>query len=152
MNNPALTHNDLDAYIGSYRNGLIDGHELVCITKACVRNEPMPVWTPFIEASETLHVAFTPAGIQALVTRIQGSREIAEEMLISVWSVSADGKKLSAPLLLHGDLAPKSLDANDHEWIMPRIEFPMPDGCLQGEVIAEQHRKLRITEGLLHFE
>ena len=37
MNNQALTHNDLDAYIASYRDGLIDGHELVCITKACVR-------------------------------------------------------------------------------------------------------------------
>ena len=152
MNKPALTHNDLEAYIGSYRDGLIDGHELVCITKACVRNEPTPVWTPLIEASETLHVAFTAAGIQALLTRIQGSREIAHEMLISAWSVNADGKKLSARLVLHGDLAPANRDANEHEWIMPRVEFSMPDGCILGEALAEQHRNLTITEGLLHFK
>ena len=150
--NLAVTCNDLRDNIGSYSDGLIHGHELICFTKACVWNEPQLFLPSFIEASEALSIAFTESGIEALLTRIQGSREIAEEMLLGDWSVSADGAKLSARLVLHGDLVPKGRSANDHEWIMPFIEFPMPGGSIRGQRLAEQYRVLSVTGGLVHFK
>jgi hypothetical protein len=73
-------------------------------------------------------------------------------MLLGDWSVSADGAKLSTRLVLHGDLVPKGQAANDHEWIMPSIEFPMPAGSIREEILAEQHRMLSVTGRLVHFK